>query len=179
MSITTSTSAPTTTGPEGREGTPDAYSRVLGARLREIRVQKGFSLTAVEHRSSDEFKASVLGAYERGERTIAVSRLMRLAAHYQVPVEQLLPDARATAEAAGNARRTHLRLDLNKVARHPGPEGEMLRRNLGLLQVSRQDFNGQVMTVRHDDARPLAAIFGVREDKVRSHLADLGLLVDP
>ena len=179
MSITTSPSAPTTRS-DDHEATLDGYSRVLGARLRQIRVQKGFSLTAVEHRSSDEFKASVLGAYERGERTIAVNRLMRLAAHYQVPVEQLLPDARATAEAAGTGSpRSHLRLDLTKVARHPGPEGEMLRRNLGLLQVSRQDFNGRVMTVRHDDARPLAAIFGVREDKIRSHLADLGLLVDP
>ncbi len=41
--------------------------------------------------SSQEFKASVLGAYERGERAISVPRLQRLARFYNVPVDQLLP----------------------------------------------------------------------------------------
>ena len=37
-------------------------------RLRGIRRQKRLSLQEVEINSSEEFKASVLGAYERGER---------------------------------------------------------------------------------------------------------------
>ena len=44
--------------------------------------------------SSQEFKASVLGAYERGERAISVPRLQRLARFYNVPVDQLLPARR-------------------------------------------------------------------------------------
>ena len=36
-------------------------------------------------RSGEEFKASVLGAYERGERAISVARLQRLARFYGVP----------------------------------------------------------------------------------------------
>ena len=51
----------------------------VGERLRAIRRQKGLSLHDVEARSSLEFKASVLGAYERGERAISVPRLLRLA----------------------------------------------------------------------------------------------------
>ena len=51
----------------------------VGERLRAIRRQKGLSLHDVEARSRTEFKASVLGAYERGERAISVPRLMRLA----------------------------------------------------------------------------------------------------
>src|SRR5581483_3457137 len=39
-------------------------------RLRPIRRQKGLSLHEVEAMSNEEFKASVLGAYERGERVI-------------------------------------------------------------------------------------------------------------
>src|SRR5207253_3843521 len=65
--------------------------RQVGERLRAIRRQKGLSLHDVEARSNQEFKASVLGAYERGERAISVPRLLRLAELYRVPADQLLP----------------------------------------------------------------------------------------
>ena len=67
------------------------YARQVGERLRNIRRQQGLSLQAVEAPSDREFKASVLGAYERGERVISVLRLQRLARFYAVPVDQLLP----------------------------------------------------------------------------------------
>ena len=67
------------------------YAAAVGARLRAVRRQKRLSLQAVEKSSGLEFKASVLGAYERGERTISVPRLQRLAQLYKVPVDQLLP----------------------------------------------------------------------------------------
>src|SRR5215207_6085639 len=70
-----------------------SYSEQVGERLRNIRLQKGLSLHDVEERSSKEFKASVLGAYERGERSISVPRLQRLAMFYSVPVDHLLPRA--------------------------------------------------------------------------------------
>ncbi|MGI9623270.1 MAG: helix-turn-helix domain-containing protein, partial [Acidimicrobiales bacterium] len=68
------------------------YSRRVGQRLRAIRRQKRLSLQEVETSSNEEFKASVLGAYERGERAISVPRLQRLARFYNVPVDQLLPE---------------------------------------------------------------------------------------
>src|SRR4051812_29090736 len=63
----------------------------IGERLRAIRRQQGLSLHDVEARSGQEFKASVLGAYERGERALSVDRLLRLAELYDVPAGQLLP----------------------------------------------------------------------------------------
>src|SRR3954469_10408134 len=63
----------------------------VGERLPAIRRPKGLSLHDVEARSNLEFKASVLGAYERGERAISVPRLLRLAEIYEVPADQLLP----------------------------------------------------------------------------------------
>src|SRR5690349_15863658 len=77
------------TSDETTAGTP--YGRKVGTRLRAIRRQKRLSLQDVEAASSQEFKASVLGAYERGERAISVPRLQRLARFYRVPVDQLLP----------------------------------------------------------------------------------------
>ncbi|MEA3075154.1 MAG: hypothetical protein QOF60_62 [Actinomycetota bacterium] len=70
---------------------PTNYAQRVGERLRLIRKQKGLSLQEVEATSDQEFKASVLGAYERGERAISVPRLQRLARFYTVPVDQLLP----------------------------------------------------------------------------------------
>src|SRR6516164_10935915 len=67
------------------------YARRVGERLRNVRKQQHLSLQAVEASSTQEFKASVLGAYERGERAISVPRLQRLARFYNVPVDQLLP----------------------------------------------------------------------------------------
>src|SRR5215212_4657626 len=73
------------------EGASAGYGRKVGERLRAIRRQKKLSLQEVEATSNQEFKASVLGAYERGERAISVPRLQRLARFYNVPVDQLLP----------------------------------------------------------------------------------------
>src|SRR4051795_899685 len=73
------------------EGMAGGYARRVGERLRAIRRQKGMSLQEAEEASEQEFKASVLGAYERGERAISVPRLQRLARFYNVPVDQLLP----------------------------------------------------------------------------------------
>jgi transcriptional regulator with XRE-family HTH domain len=73
------------------DGEAGDYSAQLGDRIRVIRRQKRLSLQDVEARSDAEFKASVLGAYERGERAVSVPRLHRLAEFYNVPVDQLLP----------------------------------------------------------------------------------------
>ena len=70
---------------------PRRAPNVLVERLRNVRKQQRLSLQAVEAASNAEFKASVLGAYERGERAISVPRLQRLARFYNVPVDQLLP----------------------------------------------------------------------------------------
>jgi transcriptional regulator with XRE-family HTH domain len=160
---------------EGGGGTA-GYRRLLGQRIRQIRQQRGLSLQEVEARTGEEFKSSVLGAYERGERSLSVGRLMRLAAFYEVPVDQMLPGAGGVAGRTAAEERPPLRIDLTRVARLGGVEGDFLRRQLGLLQLRRQDFNGRVMTLRFDDQRMVAGIFNVREERVRAHLESLELL---
>src|SRR5579863_8446119 len=86
-----------------------AYVRAVGARLRVVRHQIGMSLQAVEASSNHEFKASVLGAYERGERAISVPRLQRLAKFYNVPVDQLLPKDSGPEPAWGPPTEVDLR----------------------------------------------------------------------
>ena len=162
------------------------YPRRVGERLRDMRRQKGLSLQAVEAMSGKEFKASVLGAYERGERSISVPRLQRLAAIYNVPVDQLLP--RVDAEwgpvidlSAGDTRfepksmEGGVVVDLSALEVIEGPERDLLRRYLGSIQVQRQDFNGRVLTIRADDIQAIGRFFDLSPDAMRGRLEALGL----
>jgi len=157
------------------------YGRKVGERLRSIRRQKGLSLQEAEETSAQEFKASVLGAYERGERAISVPRLQRLAHFYNVPVDQLLPREAVDGERVvdltqgGIEAPRKIVLDLTKVSQLSGVAAEMLARYLTMIQVQRQDFNGKVLTVRRDDLRAIACILDSTEDGVLKRLDELGL----
>ena len=158
-----------------------SYARLVGDRLRQIRQQKKLSLSEVENSTNQEFKASVMGAYERGERMISVPRLERLAHFYGVTVDQLLPrdKQREGDTQASNAAPTKLRIDVAKLTLRDAKEFKMLERLLRMIQVQRQDFNGKVITVRAHDTRAIAVILDVAVDDVGAKLAELDLLFVP
>jgi transcriptional regulator with XRE-family HTH domain len=166
---------------------PNQYGLQLGRRLRAIRRQKGLSLQDVEAQSSSEFKASALGAYERGERAISVPRLQRLARFYHVPVDQLLPteqpppdpDSEGRGRRRSRANPAAVTIDLDQARRLDSPEGMMLNHYLETIQVERQDFNGKMLTIRRDDLRALACIFQTTSEEIGDLLAGMGLLYAP
>lgn len=149
----------------------------IGSRLREVRKQKRLSLQDVEALSNNEFKASVLGAYERNQRRIAVPRLQRLAQIYRVPVEQFLAGDSTDLVGPEGYRDTRAAFDLEKLARVKGPERELLRRYLQSVEMQRQDYNGRVLTIRHDDMRVIASLFRRTPATMVTHLRDLGILI--
>jgi transcriptional regulator with XRE-family HTH domain len=65
------------------------HAREVGARLRVLRHQLGWSLEDVEKRSSQEITASELRAYEAGERAISFFGFRRLIRLYGVSGDQL------------------------------------------------------------------------------------------
>ena len=158
-----------------------SYARLVGERLRQIRQQKKLSLSEVESATNQEFKASVMGAYERGERMISVPRLERLANFYGVTVDQLLPrdKQREGDTQSQSAAPTKLRIDVAKLSLREGKEFKMLERLLRMIQVQRQDFNGKVITVRAHDTRAIAVMLDVAVDDVGAKLAELDLLFVP
>ena len=175
--------------PEGSE-----YARAVGVRLRAMRKQQQLSLQAVEVETGHEFKASVLGAYERGDRTISLPRLRRLATLYDVPVDYLLPQDEdadgSVSEDAGDGRSRSsgrsrpaadgvekITIDLAKLDAVTGPDGDVLRRFLSAIQRQRQNFSDRMMTIRAEDVRALACFFGVAPTAVSGRLDTLGLSV--
>ena len=162
---------------DGCEGS--AAYRQVGRRLRAIRGQKRLALTEVETSSRGEFRAAVLGAYERGDRAITVARLQRLARFYDVPVDQLLPAPTLTVADQAAVVPTTIAIDLARLEDHPGAEYRKLGRYLRMIQIQRHDFNGRVLTIRHDDLRAIACILDCTPTDTSRHLTELGLRYDP
>jgi hypothetical protein len=79
----------------------------------------------VENHTGGEFKASVVGAYERGERAISVQRFVSLSDVYSTPASELLP-APADPEIV---------IDLDALA---GEDGDLVDRYLAAIQMMRK-----------------------------------------
>ena len=176
---------------EADDGIDPTYAAKVGNRLRAIRKQKRLSLQEVEASSGSEFKASVLGAYERGERAISVPRLQRLSSFYRVPVDQLLPRAGDgtqpvidIGDGAILAPRSldgdgPVTIDLMRLGALRTPEAELLGRYLAMIQVQRGDFNGRMLTIRRDDLRAVACLLDISPDGARNRLEELDLRLTP
>jgi len=137
------------------------YNEKVGERLRAIRRQRGMSLQDVHRSTSGEFKAAVLGAYERGERSLSLPRLQRLAACYDVPMNQLLPEEDTYEISRGTTG--GLAIDLNRLESLDEETVRVVDRFLQRIQVQRQDFNGQVLTIRSSDLAMLAMLLDVSD----------------
>jgi transcriptional regulator with XRE-family HTH domain len=175
------------------EGMTTKYAERVGQRLRQVRKQQRLSLQAVESTSQEEFKASVLGAYERGERAISVPRLQRLARFYNVPVDQLLPpdeaeptwgersaggpviDVRDRATTVRPERDEPVTIDLTRLDQLPPAERELVTRYVGMIQLQRQDFNGRMLTIRREDLRVLAWLLQTSPEGLRRRLEEAGV----
>jgi transcriptional regulator with XRE-family HTH domain len=123
----------------------DRFSASLGLRLRAARRQRGWSLGELESYTGGEFKASVVGAYERGERALSVQRLVRLAEIYAVPPSDLLP--------LGSQERGVL-IDLEMAAE--AKDGDLIDRYLAAIHFLRRE--GRPDEVRDSDKAVIASL---------------------
>jgi transcriptional regulator with XRE-family HTH domain len=142
----------------------------VGSCLRAVRRQKGWSLDEVESLSEGQFKASVMGSYERGERVVSTRKLQALAAFYEVPVVSLLPEAEPVARA------TQVRVDLVRLGELSGPRWETVAAFCRSLQTTRGDFAGKVLTVRSTDLQALASMMHVSLAEATATLEKNGLV---
>lgn len=162
---------------DDESGVDANYTRQVGLRLRGVRRSQRLSLHDVEVSSDKEFKASVLGAYERGERAISVPRLQRLARFYGVPVDHLLPVIDLTAADGAVERRAPTRgitIDLIQLEAMSGQEAALLARYVTMIRAQRSDPAGSAMTIRREDLNPLAALLETDLETVKSRMSALG-----
>ncbi|MGB7859877.1 MAG: helix-turn-helix transcriptional regulator [Acidimicrobiia bacterium] len=123
----------------------EEFNVSVGQRLRAARRQRGWSLGEVEAQTVGEFKASVVGAYERGERAISVQRFVRMAEIYGVPAADLLP---ASALVEG------LVIDLDALTNEDS--GDLVDRYLAAIQLLRKEAGSN--EVRQSDRAIISSL---------------------
>ena len=149
------------------------YAKALGARLRAIRAQQGLSLHGVEDKSQGRWKAVVVGSYERGDRAVTVQRLSELADFYGVPVNELLPEGAAVPTSEPASR---IIIDLEQLSSVPADQAAPLARYAATIQSQRGDYNGRVLSIRHEDMRSLAVIYDASPTALTEQLIGWGVL---
>jgi transcriptional regulator with XRE-family HTH domain len=149
------------------------YAKALGAKLRAIRTQQGLSLHGVEDKSQGRWKAVVVGSYERGDRAVTVQRLSELADFYGVPVAELLPEGLSAGASEPAAR---LVIDLEQLQQVSPEEAAPLARYAATIQSQRGDYNGRVLSIRHEDLRSLAVIYDASPSALTEQLIGWGVL---
>lgn len=148
-------------------------TRAVGQRLRAIRQAQGLSLAEVEARSEGRWSASAVGAYERGFRTLSLPRLRALADFYKVPVAVLLGEPAPLAEAP---ERRKIVLDLEAMGRID--PAAPIRRFVQSIIDARGDFNGKVLSLRHDDLKALCTLVGGDIPTGIAQLRSWGVMID-
>ena len=129
------------------------FNYALGQRLRAARRHRGWSLGDVETQTDGEFKASVVGAYERGERAISVQRFARLSEIYGTPASDLLPASAAP----------ELLIDLDALSVE---DGDLVDRYLAAIQMMRKQPG--VDEVRDSDRAVISSLL----QSVKAHSRD-------
>lgn len=152
----------------------------VASRLRAIRQSKSLSLSDVEDLSQGSLKAVVLGSYERGARTLSVKRAIAIADLYQIPVSELFTDQKPIELVTAGKTVIDLRA-INMRAHDPSHPShihyQLLARVAQRIVRSRQDWNGEVLSLRQSDLETIGILFDQPISTVLNWLEDERILL--
>ena len=155
------------------------YQEELGQRLREVRRQHGLTLQEVEEQSGGQWKAVVVGSYERGDRAVSAPKLAGLARFYGIPLHELLPPVNdvPTDLVESAPAEDPLVLDLVQLKRSDAPGLAPILRFTEAIKQRRGDYNGRMLSLRSDDLDTLAIAMGVKREVLCEHLERRQILI--
>lgn len=136
----------------------DQEVSTVGARIRALRHEKGWSLKEFEGRSHGQIKAITLGSYERGDRCLNVETMALIADVLSIhPAELLTNQCRPITTDAPR----HI-YDLRALGwLKASTERELLVRFSNDLSRLRGDWRGAVISIRQSDVANLALLFSL------------------
>jgi len=151
-------------------------------RLRAIRTSKGFSLSDVERASNRTIRAVVLGSYERGDRSLSIKKALTIAQFYGVPLSYLLEEPQNSIISAYSAV-----IDLRKIGKLVKNLDKNELHSYEIRAIStfisgvvkhRNDYNGEVLSIRAIDISTLAMTLGKNPQELLQLLSDLDLVLN-
>lgn len=158
----------------------EVTDKSVALRLRSIRQAQSLSLNDVETASRGAIKAVVLGSYERGSRSLSVKRAIQIAQFYGVPVSVLFGGS-LRVEAV-KAQRTIIDARRLRTLVEMGSQIDqaiikILLRYVSHIQSSRQDWNGEVISLRERDTEYIAICIGYSPASLAQWLDGKNLLL--
>ena len=147
----------------------------LGRVLREIRLSRKWSLRDFEIASGGQIKDVVLGSYERGSRSISVSKLIIIAATYSVPMSAFFQNEHKMHTENPPER---IIIDLRKLRMAllmPQTKTVLLLDQFtrGIINL-RSDWNGEVLSLRSSDLEILTMMSAPESKTLRSFVITKG-----
>ncbi|WP_164860559.1 helix-turn-helix transcriptional regulator [Rhodococcus sp. X156] len=143
------------------------FNKALGGRLREVRKGLGLSLQAVQEKSDGQWKAVVVGSYERGDRGLTMIRLAALARFYGVGVAELIPELRA------DAKPVRLVLNVDRVRQLTQEQAQPVRQHVETV-LHRRGGTSTLLEMRAADLDVLASANNTTGAQLLNQLADWG-----
>ena len=151
----------------------------IAARLRTLRLSRNLTLAEVEIKSHKRLRAVALGSYERGDRSLSVSKAIELSGFYEVPLSYLLtglsPTQSVEKEIVIDLRRIKA---LSIVEEKTTPTQKILFSFLLGIIKERQDFNGEILSLRKSDIEFLTITIGCSSVEFAMYLAQNKLLFE-
>ena len=153
------------------------------ARIRALRISKGLSLSDVEIQSQHRIRAVVLGSYERGDRSLSVKRAITIADFYGVPLSYLLEPPNSSYEqplrVIIDLRRIRIMMSEPAQLSLASSGVQIILRFIAAVVARRNDWNGEVLSIRADDLTALAMSIGKNSDEIKEILDENQLLLNP
>ena len=151
----------------------------IAARLRSIRISRNLTLADVESKSHKQLRAVALGSYERGDRTLSVKKAAQLSDFYEVPLSYLL-----TGHSPTHSIEKRIMIDLRRMRALSHSEGNAASTQkilfsflFGIIK-ERQDFNGEILSLRKSDVDFLTITIGCSDEELHLYLAQNKLLFE-
>jgi transcriptional regulator with XRE-family HTH domain len=143
--------------------------------MKSVRRGKGMTLRDVETKSGGVWKAVVIGSYERCDRALSIKKAINLANFYQVPLNELL----GLGSQSKIPSREKITLDIRATSNSDSQENDVksLRNFATLICAKRQDWNGEVLSIRTSDLTTIGLLLNMDETTTYSWLSSRGMLL--
>ena len=151
----------------------------IAARLRSIRLSRNLTLADVETKSHKKLRAVALGSYERGDRSLTVKKASELSNFYEVPLSYLLtghsPTQGLMYKIVMDLRRVR---ELSAISTTQSLTQKILFSFIFGIIKERQDFNGEVLSLRTSDIEYLTITIGCSDEELRIYLVQNNLIFE-
>ena len=154
---------------------PERSIEEIAAAMKSVRRGKGMTLRDVETKSGGVWKAVVIGSYERCDRALSIKKAINLANFYQVPLNELL----GLGSQSKIPSREKITLDIRATSNSDSQENDVksLRNFATLICAKRQDWNGEVLSIRTSDLTTIGLLLNMDETTTYSWLSSRGMLL--